>query len=258
MASWSPRSLGVKTVLGFAAWLLVIVSGPALGAGQMGGERMFKGQIARCMCAAPDRAVATDKPPAASAKSGPIAACSVSCGKKGIRYLLSDPANKATYLLDKQRESKQFAGQFVVVVGTLDAASGTIRVDDMHRALPPKVFAAKSVAVVCDACPRMMAKGGPAALEALMDWDHYTLVADPRKADLVFVVSANPYLGDFASRDGPDKRPVAVDITYVNVVDPRTGQDLWGDSRQWGYLFVAKATRDLIDEFKTQLAREGR
>ena len=84
------------------------------------------------------------------------------------------------------------------------------------------------------------------------------MIADARKADLVFVVSANPYLGDFASRDGPDKRPVAVDITYVNVVDPRTGQDLWGDSRQWGYLFVAKATRDLIDEFKTQLAREGR
>jgi hypothetical protein len=247
MASWSARSLGVKAVFGLAAWLLFTACAPA-----QGGEQMFKGQITRCLCAS------SDQRPATSDKGGPIAACGVRCGKKGTRYLLFEPANKATYLLDKQRKSKQFAGQFVVVMGTLDAASGTIRVDDMYRALPPKVFAAKSVAVVCDACPRTMAKAGPAALEALTDWDRYTLIADPRKADLVFVVSANPYLGDFATRDGPDKRPVAVDITYVNVVDPRTGEDLWGDSRQWGYMFVGKATRDLIDEFETQLKRESR
>ena len=246
MASWSARSLGVKAVLALAAWLLVIASGPA-----QGGEQMFKGQITRCMCAVPDPRAA------ASNKGEPIAACSASCGKKGVRYLLYDTANKVTYLLDKQRQSKPFAGQLVVVMGTLDAASGTIRVDDMHRALPPKVFAAKSVAVVCDACPRMMAKAGPAALEALMDWDYYTLITNPRKADLVFLVSANPYLGDFGIRDGPDKRPVAVDITYVNVVDPRTGESLWGDSRQWGYMLVDKATRDLIDEFETQLKRES-
>jgi energy-converting hydrogenase Eha subunit E len=247
MAFWSARSLGVRAVPGLAAWLLVVASGAA-----QVGEQVFKGQITRCMCAAPGQRAATPD------KSGPIGACSVSCGKKGVKYLLSEPANDATYLLDKQREARQFAGQFVVVMGTLDAASGTIRVDDMHRALPPKVFAAKSVAVVCDACPRMMAKAGPAALEALMAWDHYTLIADARKADLVFVVSANPYLGDFASRDGPDRRPVAVDITYVNVVDPRTGENLWGDSRQWGYMLVGKATRDLIDEFEKQLRQESR
>jgi hypothetical protein len=204
------------------------------------------------MCAASERREA------ASENAGPLAACSVDCGKKGIKYLLSDPANNVTYRLDKQRESKPFAGKLVVVMGTLDEASGSIRVDDIHRALPPKVFAAKLVAVVCDACPRMMAKAGPAALEALTDWDHYTLITNPRKADLVFLVSANPYLGDFATRDGPDKRPVAVDITYVNVVDPSTGEDLWGDSQQWGYMFVGKATRDLIDEFETQLKRESR
>jgi energy-converting hydrogenase Eha subunit E len=247
MASWSARSFGVKAVLGLAAWLLVIASGPA-----QGGEQMFKGQITRCMCAAPDlRAAASDK-------GEPIAVCSVSCEKKGVMYLLSDTANKVTYLLANQRQFKPFAGQFVVVMGTLDAASGTIRVDDIRRALPPKVFAAKSVAVVCDACPRMMAKARPAALEALLDWDRYTLITNPRKADLVFLVSANPYLGDFATRDGPDKRPVAVDITYVNVLDPRTGENLWGDSRQWGSMLAGKATRDLIDEFETQLKQESR
>lgn len=254
MTSWSALSLRVKVVLGLVVWLLVIACCPA-----QGGEQMFKGQITRCMCDASAHSVATsDKPRVPSNQAGPIAACNVSCVKKGIKYFLSDPANKATYLLDKQRESKPFAGRFVIVLGTLDAASDTIRVDDIHRALPPEVQAARSVAVVCDACPRMMAKAGPAALEALMDWDHYALIADPRKADLVFVVSANPYLGDFVTRDGPDKQQVAVDITYVNVVDPRTGEDLWGDSRRWGYLFVRKATRDLIEEFETQLKRESR
>jgi hypothetical protein len=258
----------VKAVLGLAASLLVTASAPAQDGQQIArepiarertfGEQMFKGQITRCLCAEPDRPAASEKRLAASAQPSPITACSVSCGKKGTKYLLFDPANHATYLLDKQRKSKPFAGQFVVVMGTLDAASGTIRVDDLRRALPPQVFTAKSVAVVCDACPRTMARAGPVALEALMDWDHYTLIADPRKADLVFMVSANPYLGDFVTRDGPDKRPVAVDITYVNVVDPHTGEDLWGDSRQWGYLLAGKATRELIDEFATQLQRESR
>lgn len=247
MTSRSARSLGLKVVLGLAVWLLIIVSAPA-----QRDEQLFKGQITRCMYAVPGMRTP------ASNKGGPIAACNAGCGKKGVRYLLSDTANRVTYLLDKQRQSKPFAGQFVVVVGTLDAASGTIRVDEMYRALPPKVFAAKSVAVVCDACPRMMAKAGPAALEALMDWNHYTLITNPRKADLVFVVSANPYLGDFGIRDGPDKRPVAVDITYVNVVDPRNGENLWGDSRQWGYMLVGKATRDLIGEFEARLKRESR
>jgi len=139
------------------------------------------------------------------------------------------------------------------VVGVLDQSSGTIHVDDIVRDLPAKVRQAKSVAIVCDACPRGMANARKAALGQMLDWNRFTLVSDPQKADLVFLFSANPYLGDYVTREGPDKRPVAVDTTYMNVIDPRTGANLWGDYRQAGAWFVASATHDLILAFREQL-----
>jgi hypothetical protein len=168
-------------------------------------------------------------------------------------YVLSDPAHNVVYHLDNQKLPKAFAAEDVVVVGVLDQASGTIKVDDIVRDLPAKVRQAKTVAIVCDACPRGAAKARKAALGQVLDWNRFTLVSDPQKADLVFLFSANPYLGDYATRDGPDKRPVAVDTTYMNVIDPRTGANLWGDYRQAGAWFVSSATRDLIVGFREQL-----
>ena len=128
----------------------------------------------------------------------------------------------------------------------------------MFRALPPKVTQAKSVYIDCDACPRGMAAAWLAAFQALTDWGRFDITPDPKKADLIFLFSANPYLGDYVTRDGPDKRPVGIDITYMDVVDPHTGESYWDDSKQWGAFFVARATKDLIGEFKEELEIEER
>ena len=203
-----------KAIVGVAAWLLC--TAPSLAAG---GEAMFKGQIIR----------------------GQVA------------YVLSDPVNKVVYQLDNQKMPTAFAAQNVIVVGVLDRPSGTIHVDDIVRDLPAKVSQAKSVAIVCDACPRDMAKARKAALGQMLDWNRFTLESDPQKADLVILFSANPYLGDYVTRDGPDKRPVAIDTTYMNVIDPHTGANLWGDYQRTGSWMVASATRDLIRAFREQL-----
>ena len=203
-----------KAIVGVAASLLCTT--PSLAAG---GEGMFKGQIVRDQTA----------------------------------YVLSDPAHKIVYQLDNQKMPTAFAAQNVVVVGVLDRSSGTIHVDDIVRDMPAKVKQAKSAAIVCDACPRGMAKARKAAVEQMLDWNHFTLASDPQKADLVILFSANPYLGDYVTRDGPDKRPVVVDTTYMNVIDPRTGANLWGDYRQEGAWLVASATHDLILAFREQL-----
>ena len=184
-----------------------------------GGEAMFKGQIVR-----PQQA-----------------------------YELSDPTHNIVYKLDNQKMPRAFDAQYVVVVGVLDRSTGTIHVDDIVRDLPPQIAQAKSVAIVCDACPRGMAKARKAALGQMLNWNRFKLASDPQKADLVFLFSANPYLGDYVTRDGPDKRPVAVDTTYMNVIDPRTGANLWGDYRQAGAWFVSSATRDLVLGFREQL-----
>jgi hypothetical protein len=178
------------------------------------------------------------------------------CEKVGSKYVLHDARSKVAYELDQPKKAKRYAGYYVIVLGTLDKATGLIHVDSIVPALPPKITQAKSIYLYCDACPRGMAKAKPAALEALLEWNRFAVLSDPSGADLIFIFSGNPYAGDYVTRDGPDPRPVNVEITYMNIVDPKTGENLWGSSRQWGSLFVAKATRDLIRQFREQLEEQ--
>lgn len=231
-----------KAIIGAAACIFFGASSLAAQS-----EMIFKGEI----CSEPSgRAAILEKSPAP-------ADCPAAHAKRGAKYVLSDVENKTVYHLEGHKNPKEFAGNSVVVVGSLDRATGTISVADMFRALPPKVTQAKSVYINCDACPRGMAAAWLAAFQELVDWGRFDIVPDPRKADLIFLFSANPYMGDYVTRDGPDKRPVAVDITYMDVVDPHTGESYWGGSRQWGAFFVDRATKDLIIEFKQELAIEN-
>jgi len=121
-----------------------------------------------------------------------------------------------------------------------------------------KIKRASSVFIDCSACPRTLAKAGTTAERELADWRRFRIVSDPKQADLVFLFAGNPYLGDYATRKGPDTRLVKINTTFLSVVDPRTGQELWGDSREWGSLRVAAATRSLIDALRKELESEAR
>lgn len=123
--------------------------------------------------------------------------------------------------------------------------------------LPAEIMQAKAVYVFCDACPRAMAAAKTTALDELSDWGHFKVVRDPKEADLIFLFSGNQYLGDYVTRDGPDTRPVHIEITYLDIVDPRTGESLWSDTRRWGSWLVPKATRSLIEEFRLQFEAQS-
>jgi hypothetical protein len=86
----------------------------------------------------------------------------------------------------------------------------------------------------------------------------FQMVRNRHEADLVLLFSANEYLGDYLTRDGPDKRPVSVDFTILTVVDPKTGENLWSDSRRWGSWRVDHATSELIAEFRGQIEEQTR
>jgi hypothetical protein len=211
------------------------------------GEQVFKGKI----CLGPE-----GRTP--EMINGEVSLpCTVPHPPRGASYILFNPDTKVTYHLDARGKAKAFAGRRVIVLGTLDQAGGTIHVDEIMAGLPPKIAAAKTVYIDCDNCVRQMADAWKAAFEVLEDWGRYDVIPDPNRADLVFLFSANPYAGDYVTRDGPDMRGVKVDITYMNVVDPRSGASLWSDSRQYGSFFVAKATRALIEQLRTQLALES-
>jgi len=127
---------------------------------------------------------------------------------------------------------------------------------DDTRAAPPTpetLLAADSVAIDCDACPRDLGEAASTALEMLLSWDRFRIVQDRKKADVILLFSGNPYLGDYLTRDGEDTRPVFIDGLILTVIDPRTGKRLWADSRHWGSWRIRGATKDLIQELRTEM-----
>jgi hypothetical protein len=208
------------------------------------GVQVFKGQIAQCACGGSDAHAATGD------KGGAATPCAFACAKPGAHYFLFDPRNKAALQLDNQDFAKAFNALVVYVIGILDKPNNTIQVNNIVPDVSPRVKQAKTAAIVCDACVRGMAKAKLAAFEELTVWKRYALIADPKKADLIFLFSANPYLGDYVTRDGPDTRLVRVETNYMNVVDPHTGENLWGDHQKVGSWFIASSTKDMISELR--------
>ncbi len=114
---------------------------------------------------------------------------------------------------------------------------------------PIKILEAKSVYLDCD-CRKEMAVSVPNALPELLDWGRYRLTSDRTQADLILLFSMHTYLGDYLTRDGPDKRPAIVDFTIFTVIDAHTGETLWTDYKRWGYMLVSRASKDLMHEFR--------
>lgn len=210
------------------------------------GEQVFKGKV----CVGPEGRT----PEIINGETS--LPCTVPHPKRSAKYILFNPEAKVTYGLDDRGKARAFAGRRVLVVGSLNPATGVVNVDDILAGVPPKVSAGKTVYIDCDGCVRGMAAAWKAAFEEMEDWGRFEVIPDLQKADLILLLSANPYAGDFVTRDGPDMRGIKVDITYMNLLDPRTGASLWGDSRRLGSFFVAKATKALIEELRTQLALE--
>ena len=207
-------------------------------------EQVFKGHIVQCSCnggaanaAAPNQA-------------GGIAPCPAPCSNASGRFLLLDPKSNVAWEFDKDELPKTYANRDAYVIGILRTGTHVIEVNNVIPDVPPPIRQAKTVSIVCDACPRAMSKTRAAAFERLSAWGRFKIVPEPKNAELVLLISANPYLGDYVTRDGPDQRPVHIDIVYMNVLDPRTGQSLWGDRQRVGSWFVVSATKDLVDELR--------
>ncbi|MFQ5792042.1 MAG: hypothetical protein ACE5JI_16340 [Acidobacteriota bacterium] len=84
-------------------------------------EQEFKGRITDDMCGAEHMMEGM------SAKE-----CAEECVKMGAKYALYVPADKKAYGLDQQNEAKKFAGDSVVVKGTLDQ-EGNIKVSSIQK-----------------------------------------------------------------------------------------------------------------------------
>jgi hypothetical protein len=152
---------------------------------------------------------------------------------------------------------------FALIVGTFCVCSTPTFAQDppVQTHISPglaTIREASTIAIDCGACPRALSKAGKTAYDSLLAWSRFRLVDDPKRADLVLIISSNPYLGDYVTLDGPDKRQVRIETTIMTVVDPHTGAELWADSRQWGSFRVTIATKSLIEELRGDMEAEAK
>lgn len=100
---------------------------------------------------------------------------------------------------------------------------------------------------------------GNKALTELQKWARFTLVDDPRSADIAIILSAVRYSSDmtlFGKQIGGDTAATPPEFAYITVVDPATKESLWNDSCHWGGVLtgVNSAGARLIKRFKQQIS----
>jgi hypothetical protein len=101
-----------------------------LGAGFVAAQdRAFNGEIMDSACAkmGSHEGMMKDHPGIKDAK-----ACTLGCVKNGSTFVLYDPDSKKVYDLDDQTKPRQFAGEKVKVMGSVDSAD-KIHVRDIQK-----------------------------------------------------------------------------------------------------------------------------
>jgi hypothetical protein len=132
----------------------------------------------------------------------------------------------------------------------------------------PRILSAKSVYFKNETGSDAVGKN---AVARLRKWGKFQLVADSKQADLIFLLSADPYKGGniiFASgqtgsienghvTEDPvpnyNKQP-PTRCAYLTVIDPKTGDNLWSDKHLWGGLLTGfnSVGERLVKELENQ------
>jgi len=88
---------------------------------------------------------------------------------------------------------------------------------------------------------------GNKALAQPKRWGRFQIVKERKQADLIFILSADPYNGGYI-------RQAPVRYVFLTVLDPKTGDTLWSDSHRWGGLLTGfnTAGEHLIKKLETK------
>jgi len=132
----------------------------------------------------------------------------------------------------------------------------------------PRILSAKSVYFSNQTGSYAVGKN---ALTQLKKWGKFQLIANPKEADLIFLLSADAYKGGniiFASgqtgsisngRITEDPTPnynkqSPTRYAYLTVIDPKTGDNLWSDKHVWGGLLTGfnSVGERLVKELENQ------
>ena len=141
---------------------------------------------------------------------------------------------------------------FAFVVAGLVGAGALCGQKDVAKS--PKIAAAKTVYFDNRTADDAV---GAETVKKLKKWGRFQLATSAKKADLVFLLTADPYKGGYVlladgstgtvedghveKSDVPNWNMQApVRDAYLSVIDPKTGQCLWSASRIWGGMLTGK------------------
>lgn len=150
--------------------------------------------------------------------------------------------------------------------GTLSAASAA---DRKKLAPSPKMLSSKTVYFRDETGADAVGKG---ALDELRKWGRFQTVSDREHADLIFVLSSDPYRGGLILLAGGQTASVGAErhveedaipnyntqspsrFAYLTVVNAATGEKLWSGEHVWGGLLTGfnSVGRRLIKDLEKQ------
>lgn len=146
-----------------------------------------------------------------------------------------------------------------------------------HAPLPAQIMQAKTVYIDNQSG---FANLGDRAYDEVSKWGRFKIAASAKDADLVFLISAREYISGYRTvTDGTahgtvdDSGNVQLNsdstsrtqaqtsgITYLAVIDPKSGASLWANQKTWGggftwagFNFARSATRSLIKDFRKRI-----
>ncbi len=143
-----------------------------------------------------------------------------------------------------------------------------------HIPLPPQVLTAKTVYIDNQSG---FARLGDRAYEQLQKSGRVQVVQDRKQADLIFLLSELEYnqgyvtsgsttttkvdkSGNIKTSSSPTySTPVSTHYIYLTVIDPKTGDNLWSDSKQqWDYRDTGfdSAAKSLIAGLEKRIKEE--
>jgi hypothetical protein len=184
---------------------------------------------------------------------------------------------------------KKYSLRFSVVVLAVTSLITNGTAKDKHLPLPPQVMTAKTVYIDNQSG---VAKLGDRCYSEIQKWGRFQVVQDRKQADLILLLSAREYNRGYVTSGGGTTgtvdssgtinttttgnqtsgtiyssgtintttnptytHPVTVNYTYMTVIDPKTGDNLWSDSKRWGNLYTGfhSATKGLVDELMKRI-----
>jgi hypothetical protein len=152
--------------------------------------------------------------------------------------------------------------------------------------LPQQIMTAKTIYIDNRSG---LSEVGDKAYDEIKKWGRYQVVDSPEKADIVFLLSAQEYIGGYTTNTyhnttgtvnysgttnsqtsgsntygatngsasvnaqtygSSTSRAIVKGTTYVTLLDPKNGTTLWSDAHAWG---LKSATRGLVKELRDRV-----